>query len=251
MYVFDCIDKINHTKFFGITAFWYCAAFPLLDMLWKKQWLPYGDEYSKYNEGRRTYILANIMKAGVISFVGTAFIYSIAIGRLNLLNTNNWVNNRTLTLNIMGLYTMTDVIPLFMNCDEMQMSTLVHHVCVGLAHMYVIGSDFRHEGLFKAIVVYGGFSSLASIVNLYLGSRFLIKNKRIKRNIKRMALISYVGSCACNWAWQLFYCTKQFTQLYHSFNPMRALALGLYGVMIRNWIVDDCWLIKHLAKPDK
>lgn len=188
------------------------------------------------------------MKSIVITLCGGIFINSLSTGKLSLIKTSNWMPYKTLSKNVLGLYSMTDTIPLLMNKDKMMTSTIVHHVCVGLAHLYVINSDFRKEGIFKAIMVYGGFSSLAGLVNFYLGSRFLIKSKKKRRVIKKLALMSYVGSCACNWTWQVYYLSKLTRQLYMTFDWTRGMSLIFYTTMIKNWIVDDIILMRHLAK---
>ena len=245
--ILQYLNRVNHGFFFGITSCTYYLSFMIIDKILCKLPFQHAKTYSKYDEGRRIYILSNIMKSAIISFVGGIFCKSVYDGNLNLLQTNEWVTQYLLAKNLIGIYSMTDVVPLFLNRDKMMQSTLIHHVCVGLSHLYVINSDFSNEGIFKAVLVYGGFSSLASCVNFYLGARFLTtRNKTIKR-MKLFALMSYVLSCAGNWSWQTFYLAKLCYGLTETFDIFTAGSLLFYGGMLKSWIVDDIVLMTHLA----
>ena len=82
------LNNVDHYTFFGISALTYYASFHVIDKSLTKissltKYYTYNrlhemiHDYSDYDEGRRMYILANIMKSITISFVGFIFCSTI------------------------------------------------------------------------------------------------------------------------------------------------------------------------------
>ena len=226
------------------SAIYFCT-YPILKYTLEKN----NKKFDEYSDGRKYYILSNIMKSGVLSVISIIFLENIITNKINIIQTKNWEAQKNLFLKISALYTITDTVSLVVNREKMMWSTIIHHICVGLSYMYINNSNFSNEGIYKGFLIYGGFSSLAFLVNFYLGSRFIIKSETTKKRLKKISGYSYVLSCAGNWGWQIFYINKL---LYHYYiHPQevslgKILGLGFYSTMLKYWIEDDLILMKHL-----
>merc|ERR1712183_1004139 len=95
-----------------------------------------------------------------------AFISYIGITALwrqdtNLVDTSNHRQNPQIMINIATIYTMKDVLEMFVN-KRIGKSTIIHHICVIVAYFYVLRiltTDFNVEGFFKCFIAYAGFTT--------------------------------------------------------------------------------------------
>ena len=206
--------------------------------------------YNTYDTPRRYYIMFNISKSTMLFLIS----YSILLGfnrNILSLTTIDW-SNQVLYKNITALYAITDIAPLFINRNKMMKSTVIHHVCVALAYINIVSSNLNTIGLSNAIIVYGLFSSLAYIVNFYLGFRYLITNKQCIYYLKKYAFINYFSSCSYNWSVQAIYFFSYIYSIYN--NNFKQLTIrnigyiGLYTSFLYFWISDDIVLMRHLLK---
>ena len=206
--------------------------------------------YNTYDRHRQYYIMFNISKSSMLLFIS----YSILLGfnrNIISLNSIDW-SRQLLYKNITALYAITDIAPLFINRNKMMNSTIIHHVCVAFAYMSIVSSNLSNIGLSNAIIVYGLFSSMAFIVNFYLGFRYVIKNKKYISYLKKIAFVNYISSCSYNWSVQGIYLLSFFRSLYvnnlKQMNIFNIGYLGIYGAFLYFWISDDLVLMKHLLK---
>tara|TARA_B110000211_G_scaffold231019_1_gene291744 strand:+ start:448 stop:834 length:387 start_codon:yes stop_codon:yes gene_type:complete len=126
----------------------------------------------------------------------------------------------------------------------MARSTKIHHYGVVVAFFIVAFSDFNYNSLSKAVCIYGGFSSFAAVVNLYLGGRFLAsKDSQLFKYIKRLSLASYILSCFGNFSWQVIY-------MFSAYRELTALVFFKFlahTLLLSVWVQDDIKLIRHLG----
>ena len=204
--------------------------------------------YKTLSDDRKYYVIFNISKSSMLLWIS----YSIFLGyKRNLLTLTSidW-SNQILYKNITALYSITDIAPLFINRKKMMKSTVIHHVCVFLAYLKIVSSDLVTTTIPNAIILYGLFSSLAFVVNFYLGFRFITKNESLKTLFKKLAFISYMIACSYNWSIQATYLYSYISNLYtkYSENPLNIGYLGLYMSFLYFWISDDIILMKYLSK---
>lgn len=238
-------NSISPNSFFMLGSLIYFCTYPILKYSLEKT----NQKFDDYSNGRKYYILSNVMKSGVLSVLSVIFFDTIINGDVDVIRCNNWESHRNFFLKMSAMYTITDTVSLMVNREKMMWSTIIHHICVGLSYIYINNSNFSEEGIYKGILMYGGFSSLAFLVNFYLGSRFLIKSEKNKKILKNVSGISYVISCTGNWSWQLFYITKLLHNYYtnpHKIYVSSIIGLLFYSTMLKYWIQDDLILMKHL-----
>ena len=146
-------------------------------------------------------------------------------GTINLYDTANWGTNIIFWKNLVAVYTSTDLVGLIRN-KKMATTTIIHHYCVLIGFFVISFKQFKEEGIYKAIFVYGCFSSLAFLVNFFLGYRFLVDKDSYKSNIiKSLSHKSYLFVIISNVTWQLYYIIT--VLIYKSNFVMIALLLGL------------------------
>lgn len=207
--------------------------------------------YDTLSTERKNYIIFNISKACMLSYI--SYLIMLGYNRNILRITSVEWHHQTLLKNITGLYAITDIVPLFVDRKKMMTSTVIHHVCVALAVTGILNSNLENIGLSNAIIIYGLFSSLAFIVNGYLGSRFLIKNKTILKYIKKITFMVYIMCCSVNWSIQSVYLSSYMKKLYMSYikqtsNISDFTYLPLYLSFLYFWISDDIILMRYLLK---
>ena len=241
-FLYNLFDSLNPLPFFICISIGYTLLFPISDFIL----INISNTYYEYKKGRRCYILSNVLKALTLSFISIYFTMCVYYGDINLINTNNWGSNQKVLKNMVAVYAITDTIPLLIDREKMMFSTIIHHVCVFLSYIYIVFSDLQQEGIFKSIIVYGGFSSLAYLVNLYLGCRFLINTDKYKKYLKKIAGLSYISSCGFNWTWQIYYLILLLKYYYVNSMYLGYIKIIFLNVLIINWIKDDLVLIKHL-----
>ena len=206
--------------------------------------------YHTYDKNRQYYIMFNISKSSMLFLISYTILLGFNRNILSLTNIN-W-SDQILYKNITALYAITDIAPLFINRNKMMKSTIIHHVCVALAYINIVRSNLNTIGLSNAIIVYGLFSSLAYIVNFYLGFRYLITNKQHISYLKKYAFVNYITACAYNWSVQGLYFSSYIYSLYvtkfKKINILNIGYIGLYMSFLYFWISDDIILMKHLIK---
>lgn len=227
----------------------------------------FSKKFKSLEQKRKYYVVSNILKSGVLCGL-SALSYNVLFGGDSILYLDVIdIPRPTVQLikNVSCLYTITDIIPTIMNREVMMKSTIIHHLCVMGAYAYISLSPWKLEGIERGLFMYGIFSSYAFLVNFFLGARYLFDKKdttildnptikqKIYRGIKKTSLVTYALSCGVNWVWQLKYFSSLVVNKFkmNGFSPyllVDSSLLGLYLVMIYNWILDDKILMYYLSK---
>jgi hypothetical protein len=212
-------------------------SYTILDNVLLKYYL----KYSSYDNDRKEYILTNMLKSIFLFFMSIAFVGNIVSGTINLYDTSNWSANIIFWKNLVAVYTSTDLVGLIRN-KKMATTTIIHHYCVIIGFLVISVKQFKEEGVYKAIFIYGCFSSLAFLVNFYLGYRFLdSKDSVFSTTIKSLSHKSYLFVIICNILWQLYYIGT--VLIYKSSIFMISILLSLVSL----WLRDDLILLKFLS----
>lgn len=201
----------------------------------------YVTKYNKFDNNRKEYILTNMLKSFFLGMISLVFLYNVFFNYINLFEPRNWASNIIFWKNLVAVYTSTDLIGLIRN-KKMATTTVIHHYCVLVGFAVISFKDFTDEGIYKSIFVYGCFSSLAFLVNFYLGARFLIdKESIINFLIKKLSYVSYALVVILNILWQLFYLI---TVLFYETSLFKIIILS---TLVGLWLRDDIILLKFLS----
>lgn len=196
--------------------------------------------YAALDKDRKYYILANIIKSGILAaccpYIGDIFINGLVY--------DNWDNN--FIWNIGCVYTIPDFVSLFM-VKRMARSTIIHHVCVCIFNIWSLSNNFEEENVCRAIMVYAVFSTYAYLVNFLLGTRFLIEED-VKYYLFKVALFIYVCSCAVNWSWQLHYMYHLTFEVYKTIHWSVATYAAAIALIVWDDIILMTWLHKNPKK---
>ena len=225
----------NQFKLFTIGSVCVTSLYYIFNFCLEK-YLP---NYSALDKDKRYYILANIIKSGILAaccpYIGKIFIDGLIY--------NSWDNN--FIWNIGCVYTLPDFVSLFM-VRRMARSTIIHHVCVCIFNMWSLSNDFREENVCRGIMVYAVFSTYAYLVNFLLGSRFLIE-ENMKYYLSKVAMSIYILCCLVNWSWQIYYMHHLIVNVFEGIR----FSLVAYVSSIALIVWDDIILIKWLNKTQK
>ena len=207
----------------------------------------YSPPFKTLEDSRKKYVVTNINKSVLLSLIAGIFLKTVYSNPQLLQQNNDTIDEyskriwRTSTV----LYASTDLVAIIRD-KTMSSTTKTHHYAVLLSLLIVLASDFKKGSLSKAIVIYGGFSSLALMVNFYLGSRFLFKRGGTTiKYIKKFSFYSYLIACGLNWTWQGNYILHAYKNIFS--NPMMFIKLALNITMLYSWIKDDAILMRHLG----
>jgi len=229
--------------FFLGAVFFYAAAFPITDILCRA----FSDKFKRFDHDRQYYIISNVLKSVMLSFVALMFTFVVAVGILNPFYITGFTELRIFMVNTSTLYSVTDIVSLILNYKAQAWSTRFHHLAVAFACWKIYVADFDGEGIYKGMMMYGAYSALAAPVNTYLGMRFLVPEKATWY-LKKMALYSYITSCFINWTWQGYYLLYLGYLGLTEGDYMLIAKMALLATMIYVWMSDDYVLIAHLRK---
>ena len=240
----DIKDVLYHYGEFLLTSFLYDRGLSLTTYILNK----YSKSFASLSDDRKNYVVTNINKSILLSVIAGVFIKNIYRDPGLLIENNHIISGHSKKIwkTTTVLYASTDLVALIRD-KTMSRTTKNHHLAVLLSLVLVLSSDFKNGSLSKAIVIYGGFSSLALMVNFYLGSRFLFeRNSLLIKGIKRCSFYSYLLACGLNWVWQGNYILHAYKGILS--NPAMLVKLGLNITMLYSWIMDDAILMTHLSK---
>ena len=224
-------------------------------------------KFKSLQQKRKYYIVSNILKSGVLCGL-SVLSYSVLFGKDSIVYLPVIdIPRPTIQLvkNLTCIYTITDIIPTLLNREVMMKSTIIHHLCVMGAYVYISLSPWQTEGIERGLFMYGIFSAYAFLVNFFLGARYLFDKEdttlgttptfkqKMYRFIKKSSLLTYVLSCTVNWLWQLKYFIYLIGYKYSLkrlswYTGIDTCLLSFYIIMIYSWINDDIVLMKYLSK---
>jgi hypothetical protein len=148
------------------------------------------------------------------------------------------------------LYATLDLSAMFV-VKDMHTSTVVHHVIVQFLYLYMAARDFAFEGLVIPIVVFAGYSSIASLANIRLALRGIPPEqtnlKRIAERVTPLAWQVYTVTCLSNALTQVY--------LLCTLGPLGKGSIGwIVGTVYLGAIyfvtLDDLILIRWLMDKD-
>ena len=174
---------------------------------------------------RKEYIQKNIVKGIYLMFLSMiATVYFCFFP---------WDN--TVLKTLAACYVSNDVVGLF--CCELPLSTKIHHITSTVFLMFTYTLDFSKSQVGELLVYYTYFSSLAFMVNIYLGLRLCYEiHPKWLEDMINFCKWWYLSLCFMNWFMQLY--------LLSSLN----IQIGIYTTMIMLIVVDDIILLKWLFK---
>lgn len=233
-------ESIISWGFFSVVSVGFYSLYPVTTYLLKKC----SKKYNDYTLDRQEYILTNIIKSQVLLVISGLFLGNVYNESFDILTVKHNSNNYLFWKNIAALYACTDFIGLIRN-GKMEMSTVIHHYCVLITYFIISILDLRTESVFKAAMMYGAFSSLAFLVNLYLGIRFLAEeNNKTVLVIKKLSAVSYVVACGFNWTWQVYYMRVLYLNSINVYGII--VPFTVYTILLGAWISDDLKLMRFL-----
>lgn len=216
----------------------YPLLFIFLNNLFKREIHLINNNFDNFNlikpVHKKIYLISNLIKS---IFLGIYTPYAISIIYLYFVY-NIW--NINLIKHLGGLYASLDLISIFY-VKKMQINTIIHHILVQILYLYsLLCLNFSENTLANAIVIYACFSTLAFLVNFYLATRLLIKNKYRLTIIKKTSNIIYKTTCFFNWTYQLYYIIFSF--------HINIFIRIIYFLLLSGIIYDDLILIQFLNK---
>lgn len=186
----------------------------------------------KYNIDKKIYIISNIIKSLLLCYLCITYndiIYTIFYTE----QLDNLIYKK-ITIS----YAVTDFCSLLI-VKNMKISTILHHIIVVLFSFIIMYTTIKPNSIFHSIIIYGLYSSLSYLVNLYLGLRFII-NKKIQYILCTTSLIIYSIVCIFNWKYQLeFIFNNIFIHFYN---------IIIYCIVLAFLVNDDLILLQFLFK---
>ena len=147
----------------------------------------------------------------------------------------------------MMIYVSTDVASLFL-VPKLPTSTVLHHIVTVAICLIDAGIDLSQQGwegtlgVAKMSILYGVFSSVAFLVNAYLGLRVVYPKARWMSLLVVLSLVTYVLICAPNWTVHVLWLASVL------YNLDLTVATVAYIVAIAIMAHDDVVLIKWLMR---
>lgn len=188
------------------------------------------------NKEKRSYVLSNLIKSGLLLVYTPNAIYILYETMYN----DNWDNLKI--KNMGSLYAIPDFVSLFM-VKNMNNSTRIHHILVVVFYITNLMNDYNKENIFRPLTVYAIFSTLAYSVNFTLAIRFF-KTRNIKKVLIPLSFYVYLGCCIINWTWNFYYIQKLIYVNNH-------FTIYVYILFISFIVWDDIILLKWLNYKNK
>jgi hypothetical protein len=210
--------------------------------------------FEKMTFGRRRYVIKNIVKSGLITFLAVT-------GASEMINFFIRSETNNTFIHTYGLmYAIPDVYAIWWlgKCcpGYMASSTVYHHVTVGVLAIISLLHDFSVESHWNAMLMYAYLSMLTGVVNFYLGIRFVLnrnddREDQIRCAIAKFALLVYVGCSAVNWLYQLhivmLWLDFRWAQLFWTSFAGVLVYCGMLALIIK----DDLELMANLTEASK
>lgn len=196
---------------------------------------------------KKWYVVANMYKAFLLSFLATSPVYWMATWDL-LLNDMPLTDVDSIKMKRCALiYVVTDTVALYM-VPKLPKTTVLHHIATAIVYLTVGGLNMHQNsaewagafGLCKMGVLYAFFSSFTYTVNAYLGLRVVYPRAKWLPHLINFSLVVYVVSCAANWSIQLYWFVHGLIQYEPSlFTVLNGIILALVirdDIILMNWL---------------
>ena len=189
-------------------------------------------------EHKRWYVIANISKAACLFGMICSNEWKIAV--YNAIIEDKFENGMILK-QIAMVYIITDGVALLM-VPKLPTTTKIHHyISVGL-WFHLCCWEIQHCQIAKLILIYGAFSTISYMVNLFLAMRVMYDSKKWLNQICIIALATYIVSCFGNWIYHLNWYIKGIVA-----NELPLSAFP-YAVVLYYIVRDDVILMSWLWK---
>ena len=137
-------------------------------------------------------------------------------------------------------YIINDIIGLLV-VNKLPRTTVIHHITTTLCGLFTQFKSDPNLDIITLIIIYATFSSLAFIVNFYLGYRIFSNNVHRKRILSISSFWIYLITCMINWLIQIY---LAYELLYISISQFSLYIIFLTSVarddiILMKWLYDD------------
>lgn len=196
----------------------------------------YSSSFRKISQEKKFYTISNLLKAGVLVSITPFAVWNLYL----IVRHDRWDTN--VLRNLGCIYAIPDFVSMVV-VRRMAITTYIHHICVCVFNYFSLQNDYQEENICRLIVVYAAFSTFAYCVNMLLASRFLGVSAAVSRRLSFAALCIYVGCCAINWTWQVYYLRRL---IYHNDHWTIYLYMILVCFVMWDDIVLNRWLLRNV-----
>lgn len=188
-------DSLKSLAFAIVTT---AIAMYLVRFVWARLSRRFRDVEPKH---KQMYTVANMFKAGLLA--GLCFSSSWRTFIYRGFYLDDWEGHGDLMHFYLSRtvvqYVVTDIVALIV-VRKLPMTTKIHHYLAALLCLAIMAYDAAKGDVVRMVGLYGSFSSIAFLVNAFLGLRVMYKEWYMVW-VARLALVGYVASCAFNWIW--------------------------------------------------
>jgi hypothetical protein len=187
---------------------------------------------------KKWYVVANMSKCVLLAIQCLSVKYWIGFYRGFALDEFRNIEYKRTSV----FYVITDFVALLM-VPKLPFSTILHHVTTVTLSFVVWSVDLHVKGwtgllgVSKMLLMYGGFSTVPFTVNGYLALRVVYPKSFITSICCKVALVTYLLCCACNWSIHAVWLVTT-----HDISVFS----GIYLLCVSFLINDDIILIKWL-----
>jgi hypothetical protein len=200
--------------------------------------------FAALSNNKKWYVIANLSKVVCLAIVcihPTFFtdLWDLYEGRIIESDTRAiWIKRST------ALYVSSDIVALLM-VPKLPSTTVAHHVITMLLASALFATRISQANITLMIGVYGAWSSLAWLVNLFLAFRCVFRERWWMNYLASLAMIQYATVCFANWSWHAIWFWNQMVD--------GNVLLDWYGFLVLAYAVavavvarDDLVLLKWL-----
>ena len=192
---------------------------------------------------KKWYVIANVLKACLLAFIclNTQFymgIYTLAVGEFVPMVELK----RTTVLYIVSDFAGLIIVP------KLPFTTKMHHIFTFFIGILIWSSNLNIQGfagiigVAKMSFIYGCYSCIPFLVNLFLGLRVLFPKNRAMVVLSFMAFLTYIFCCALNWSSHIVWLINCILTLDITIWTV------LYAFMLLYIVRDDLILMNFLRK---
>ena len=189
-------------------------------------------KYKNIKYENKIYISSNLIKGLILFYLCASYYHKFS----GIFSEKEW--DDLLYKKIAISYAVTDFCSLFI-VSKMALSTIIHHIVVVLFTTLIVIQDIKFGSILYSIILYGFFSSLAYLVNIYLATRFLC-TPFVNKIICNCSYYTYILLCIINWSYQIQFIVRN---IYSNFYNIL-----LYTGAVSFLVNDDIKLIRFLKK---
>lgn len=244
-FLFHLLDSVPTLPFLLTFLLVYLALHPLMYHL-----LLRSPTFRVLDYSKKSYILCSIMETLVLVLLSYLGVVALWRGDISFINTSTHAPNVQVLINASTMYTIKDIVETFVN-KKIARSTVIHHICVTLAYIYVmrvLHTDYNVEGVFKNFIGYAVFTTLDFPFEIYLALRFFIDRQGLLNLLcKRYVFLHNLTCVTCNFLWQTFYFSSLMISFLASGSGLAFLVSSvIYLVLLLGWGQEEYVVMQYL-----